>query len=106
MGAAVGGCVGGCDGVGSGVALCGWGKGGGAVVLGEEVVVEDDVEFAGTGGDGGAGFAQLGVGVLRALVEADDAGDDYRGAFEVGDAAGNPVQADAYALVDVRMQCK
>jgi hypothetical protein len=61
-------------------------------------VVEDEVEFRGTGCDCGAGFAELGVGVLGAFVEADDAGDDDRGTFEVGDAALDPVEADAYGL--------
>lgn len=67
----------------------------------EDAVVEDDVEFAGAGCDGGAGFAQLLVGVLGAFVEADDAGYDDVGAFEVGDAALDPVEADAYALRNV-----
>jgi hypothetical protein len=64
----------------------------------KDAVIEDDVEFRGAGGDGGAGFFELGERVLGAFVEADDAGDEDVGAFEVGDAAGDPVEADAYAL--------
>jgi hypothetical protein len=63
-------------------------------------MVEHDVEFGGAGDDGGAGFAELRVGVLCALVEADDAGYDDGRAFEVGDAALDPVEADADGLGD------
>jgi hypothetical protein len=44
-------------------------------------VVQDDVEFGGAGFYGGAGFFELGEGVLGPFVEADDAGDDGGGAF-------------------------
>jgi hypothetical protein len=68
------------------------------VVLGQQGVVEDDVEFRSAKGDGGAGFAQLGICVLRAFVEADDAGGEDGGAFEVGGAALDVREADADGL--------
>jgi hypothetical protein len=62
-------------------------------------VVENDVEFRGAGCDCGAGFAEFRVCVLCAFVEAYDAGYDDGGAFEVGDAALDPVESDADGLV-------
>lgn len=67
-------------------------------------MVEDDVEFGSAGGDGCACFSQLGVRVLGALVEAYNAGDENVGAFEVGDAALDPVEADADGLCGVSYQ--
>lgn len=64
----------------------------------EDGVVQDDVEFAGASGYGGAGFFQLQQGVLRAFVEADNAGYHDGRAFEVGHAAVDEVEADTYAL--------
>lgn len=69
-------------------------------------MVEDDVQFACTGSNGGSGFFQLGVGVLGSFMEADDAGYDDGRAFEIGYAAGNVVQANAYALDMVRVRFK
>lgn len=45
-------------------------------MFGEEGVVEDKVEFGCSGCDCGAGFSELGVGVLCAFVETNDAGYD------------------------------
>jgi hypothetical protein len=62
-------------------------------------VIQHDVEFASAGSDGGLRFAELGVRVVGSFVEADDAGDDDGGPFEVGDGAGDEGEADADALV-------
>lgn len=63
----------------------------GLVVLGEEGVVEYEIQFRGAGRDAGASFAQLGVGILRTLVEADDRCYDDCGTLQVCDAALNPI---------------
>lgn len=95
-------------GVGPGEAVCGriplvvCGRGRGRGGLGEDVVVEDDVEFGGSCFYGGTGFFELEEGVLGAFVETDYAGYEHAGAFEIGDAAGDVVEADAYALLIVR----
>jgi len=65
---------------------------------GENAVVKHDVQFCGSGFDGGARFMQFGVRVLGSFMEAYHAGYDDRGTFEVGDAAGDVVKADTDAL--------
>jgi len=61
-------------------------------------VIDDDVEFACAGLDGGAGFLKLLVRVLCAFVKTYDAGYDDRGALEVGDTARDPWETNADAL--------
>jgi hypothetical protein len=54
-------------------------------------MIEHYVELCCSCCDGGMCFAELGVGVLRSFVEADDAGYEDVGAFKVCDAALDPV---------------
>lgn len=61
-------------------------------------MVEHNIKLAGACGNGCAGFSQLFVSVLGALVEAYDAGYDNPATFEIGDAALDPREADADAL--------
>lgn len=58
---------------------------------GEERVIQHDVEFGGTGLDGGAGFSELIECILGTFVEAHYAGYKDVRTFEVGDAALDPV---------------
>lgn len=67
-------------------------------LLFEQRPVDYDVEFVGAGGEGHACFLQFVVGILGALVEADDAGDEDVAAFEVGVGLGDVVWSDADAL--------
>jgi len=67
----------------------------------EQRPVDYHVEFVGAGGEGHACFLQFVVGVLGALVEADDAGDEDVAAFEVGVGLGDVVWSDADALYTV-----
>jgi hypothetical protein len=67
-------------------------------MLCKEGVVEHDVEFRCARCYGSASLVQFGVRVLSAFVETDDAGNDDGTAFEIGDAALDPVEADAYGL--------
>jgi hypothetical protein len=68
---------------------------------GENAVVKHDIQFCGSGFDGGARFVEFGVRVLGSFMEAYYAGYDDRRAFEVGDAAGDVVKADTDALDSV-----
>lgn len=68
-------------------------------MLGEERVVEYEVQFRSAGGNAGTSFAQLGVGVLSTLVETNNGSHNDRRALEVGNAALYPVQTNTNGLL-------
>jgi len=72
-------------------------------LLFEQRPVDYHIEFVGAGGEGHACFLQFVVGVLGALVEADDAGDEDVAAFEVGVGLGDVVRSDADALCGIAL---
>lgn len=72
-------------------------------MLGEEGVIEYEIQFRSAGGNAGPGFAQLGIGILSALVKTDDRCYHDCGALQVCDAALDPVQADADRLAEISL---
>lgn len=64
-------------------------------------MIQHNIEFGGAGGNGCTRFSQLGIGVLRAFMEAYDAGYENIGAFKIGEAALYPIQTNAYRLSPV-----